>query len=654
MNIKVIILLLVLSLGLSAKSLKQTVKETMTSYSEIVVNNLKVKSKKKNIKKEESAYYPTLDLESYWEVTRKSIKMDYQHSYPSWDRNDGDRTTLTATQLLWDWKKTPYKIDESQYAYTSTYFQTNTKNEKLIFDITKSYIDLVKQYELNQVLQYSEEAHQKALQIAQEKEEISGEALETYKTLGMVSAQEDKRLTQEKDTRKIIAAFKKYTGHDVYDVCRPIIDKDLIPKTLDEAISIALVNSPKIKEQEEIIKKQEALIAQSDSAYLPSLKLKLDAIYDHDLETQKAKTREVDGRVTLNWNFYSGGKDLTIEEQREVDLLKEKKTLEKIKGEVIESVTNLYTKYFKTEARISNFQDAIDSKVSILKITNEQLQDGTKTFLDVLMAQKAVIDAQDNKIKQEFELYNAYYDLLREFYILTDTILAQPDRVCKPRKVKNLIKFEEEKEGDLDNLLEDDSNMLDDNDTDDNISDDNISDENLTDNNETNNSFVAPELTLEEKVAKAFEGTDLQYDKDSMTLVLPVRYTSFDKYKVVDSSKDKLRDQLNSFAPELLQILQDNRDQIKAIDLRTYDSSEYRGSKNAVDAFRLNTILSKSRARKLKAYFLETAKENGLDMKFFKSKLQAEGMSSTKLIKDKDGIEDRVASRRMVLKIIKK
>lgn len=637
---------------LNANSLKETVTQTIMTNSEIISNQLKIKSAQKDIEVEEGGYYPTLDLEAYAQKGQTKDRRKGQ-AKEAWAKEEGGRATLKASQLLYNGWNTQSKVKEKEHNYLEKTYRYTQENENIVFDIIEAYNDLVKYNELKQVMGYSQKAHNEALEVAYDKEEISGEALETLKTLNLISIQEDKKLALDNDINKARSKYRSLTSMDkVGNICRPVIDKRLIPNTLEETIKVALENNYKIKEQKEIVKKQKEILSQEDSNFHPDIRLNLSAAYDKDLElNDNGVQKEYIGQVMLNWNFYNGGKDDKRYDKERIRLNEENKNLEKITNDVIENITNLYYTYEKTKSRIENFEKSIKSNEEILALTKDQLEDGTKTFIDVLQIKSKLLDSQTNKIRQEFVLINTYYKILTELSIVTKTVMNSYDQVCLNEKVQDLTNENKPaQEENLDDLLDADSS----------INSEADSKESLNEVLEEEQTVVEEEqVTVVEKanfvdqISESFStNKNVNFDKDNLSITIRTTPESFRKGKLNPNSNFTYK--LDSFSSEFMETLDKNKDSIRAIHLEAYTSSEYRSVEGLENKFKANLRASKKRANELKEYFRKQAIDEKLDTKWFDENIVAVGKGSLNLIKDANGVEDKEASRRVIIKIIKR
>jgi outer membrane protein OmpA-like peptidoglycan-associated protein len=501
---------------------------------------------------------------------------------------------------------------------------------------------LVKYKELTQLTNYLNKAYDIAMNVALDKEEISGETIEVLKTKAMIQTQKDKTLEENNKKSKAKIKYIRLTSTQPSKLmCRPTINILDLPTNINDLVKLSLNNNYKIKAQIEKIKEQQEIANQEELSFTPKINFNLNGIYDKDIElANDGIQKEILGKLSFNWNFYSGGKNIASQSKERIKLNQEKKTLEKVKKEIIEKVTNLYTKFNITKKRINNYKESLKTNKEILQIYREQLADGTKTFIDLLSTKAKVISSQKSIITQEFTLLTTYYELLKELSLITESITNSKDRICTKNILINNIKEDDEETEDLNNLLDD---SLTDNPT----TTEPVIDTNITIPNETkeiNNTF-------EDNVSKIFKDSNLTFDKKTLSVTLNITSNSFTKTKV--NNTDIFKKNLDNFIINYLKFVQNNKNLISTIEIDSYTSSEYRKYTNNTNKFNANTALSQRRANKLKTYFLKIVSNNNLDTIWFKKNIKALGKGPADLIL-KNGIEDKKASKRIIIKIIKK
>ena len=109
---------------------------------------------------------------------------------------------------------------------------------------------------------------------------------------------------------------------------------------------------------------------------------------------------------------------------------------------------------------------------------------------------------------------------------------------------------------------------------------------------------------------------------------------------------------LDNFFPRFIQILTDPKykDEIEEIRIEGHTSSEWAGESSPYQAYFNNMELSQDRTHNVLIYILSKIKDEKL-FNWTKSKLTANGLSSSKLIYNLDQTENKERSRRVEFKI---
>ena len=159
-----------------ATTLKQAVENAL-------VNNPEVMSLQKNseayrlyIDEEEGAYYPNVNFDAYLEKKNEVKKPEGDVQTKS--KQQGYNAQLKLEQMIYDGGLTPAKVDEAKYNYQEAKIKNISTIENIIFEVTQSYLDLVKYKELLVLSENNIAIHDSYLETAKQSEEVSGETLD--------------------------------------------------------------------------------------------------------------------------------------------------------------------------------------------------------------------------------------------------------------------------------------------------------------------------------------------------------------------------------------------------------------------------------------------------------------------------------------------
>lgn len=439
-------------------SLRDTVEYTLNENPDIISEHMKDRAYQKYVDQEESDYKPKLDLEGFLE--RSKTFNNYDDNTP--DNNgikDGSNVVLKFEHILYDGGLTPSQAQEYRYKYFGNKFTGSFKREQIIQDVVKAYIDLVSRQELVALSGNNIKTHEHYLVVAKEKEQISGEVLETHQVNSKYHFVLDRFLEQQNQNDTALSLYKKLTTRELEgNICRPIIYEEFIPMTMKEAIELGIRRSPKIQEQIQKINEQREKVVQAEANFKPTLKFQLQGQWDDDLELPENGEQDIyRARIYMSWNLYDGKKTHHMSEKEKLFLKSEQKILDAITLEVVDKIKETYRTYYNNKKRIENIRLFVQDNENILKIYKKQLEDGTRTFLDILNAESELYRSQINQIEQEFDLMKSYYDLMLNMSFLSDSILMSKNQVCSKYEYKSKIQEEKKAtptEGLSDELLD--------------------------------------------------------------------------------------------------------------------------------------------------------------------------------------------------------
>lgn len=114
----------------------------------------------------------------------------------------------------------------------------------------------------------------------------------------------------------------------------------------------------------------------------------------------------------------------------------------------------------------------------------------------------------------------------------------------------------------------------------------------------------------------------------------------------------KFQNILSDFIPRYLAVLSNYKNSIDEIRIEGHTSSEWRYKTSEDKAYFYNMQLSQERTRSVLEYAYNIKKINNEQRQWIKEKFAAVGFSSSKIIKDISGSEDKERSRRVTFRVI--
>lgn len=118
-----------------------------------------------------------------------------------------------------------------------------------------------------------------------------------------------------------------------------------------------------------------------------------------------------------------------------------------------------------------------------------------------------------------------------------------------------------------------------------------------------------------------------------------------------DEIRPDFRNILSSFFPRYLESINEFREDIREIRIEGHTSSEYKAAGSSEAAYFLNMSLSQDRTRAILRYVLSLP-GSGKYAEWAKALITANGLSSSRLIMNSNGEEDKILSRRVEFRLL--
>ena len=186
------------SSSLHAVSLKESVEKVLANNPEVIAEKNNQEAFKKYIDERKANYYPRIDVDGRLEKSNSDKKYKTQPNASGQvngsDQEDGYNVGIALNQMLYDGDLTPSQVREAKHNNIANQFRTNRNIDTVVYDTISAYTGLVQYDELLNLTKDMIKTNEDNLQIAKEKESISGEVLETYEVESKLNFVKEKYL----------------------------------------------------------------------------------------------------------------------------------------------------------------------------------------------------------------------------------------------------------------------------------------------------------------------------------------------------------------------------------------------------------------------------------------------------------------------------
>lgn len=412
----------------NATSLKEVVEHTIQTNQDIASKSINNDAFKKYIDEKEGGYYPKVDLTSSLEKKRVEEK-----GLNAADKDlKGGNAQLDVEQLLYDGNLTPSLVDEAKAKYLSNKLKNSNDTENILLNSIGAYLNILKFEERTLITQNNLKTYEDYLGIATQTERINGEVLDKVQTKAKIHSAKSTLFEEMNSKTAANSSFVKNVGMKLdKGSCRPNIDESKIPDNLEVLQKKVLQNNYEILEQIENINEQKAIISQEQSNFLPTLKLKLQGVYDKDLLDEDLKTNVYSGKVELKYNLFNGMMDSARTDREKLFLKEAQAKLDVVTKAVLDDVIVAFESYNTAKKQIVELKQFIEENKQIINIYKDQFDSGTRNFIDVLNVEGDLYNSKIALINAEFTMYTSYYKILKATSSLQTTVLSSQNQSCE-------------------------------------------------------------------------------------------------------------------------------------------------------------------------------------------------------------------------------
>lgn len=407
---KYIYIQLILMSALSATTINQSIDSILKNNPEIKSFNNNYNSIKELIDKEKGGYLPKINLNITGEkkdVTKEvtNIKTKTKHN--------GYDAEISLNQLIYDGGLTFGKINASKIQTNITAINNSIKEDNLIFEGIKVHLDIVKyQKRLNLTKEYIK-LIKNYLKTAKSNELLSDDSLDTYEVKSKLFITNKNYLDEQDNLNNSINNYKKLTLTDINDEAKsPKIDETLISSNLPDLLQETLKNNKYIILKKHQLSKQNEIIDQVTSKYLPTIKASASSSVNDDLITKDTKINTNSLKLSLNYNLFNGGSDLALNKKESYSKKEIQNGSIDITNKIIETLNTKFTTYNLTKNKINELKKYILSNEKILELYKYKFKGGEKTFVDILTKESDLYSSKIELINEKYLLKEAYYNIL--------------------------------------------------------------------------------------------------------------------------------------------------------------------------------------------------------------------------------------------------
>lgn len=379
---------------------------------------------KEELSQAKALYMPSVDFlgESGYERTDSTLVTNSPENL--WH----NRASLTLTQLLFDGYGTDSEIKRQKYRVQSASNRVAEVAEFTGLDVVQAYLDVLRQRDLLAIARANVDDHLKIL-----------DTIKTGANAGTVTegdvAQANARLANaratvastEQSLREAEALFIQKVGEMPGDMTFPVIPRDKLPQSVDDAVRLAVTSSPTLAVFESDMKVSHAEYEGSGSTLYPKVDVEANASFGHDLSGFKGRQNSQSILAVMKWNLYRGGADLDRQREFMYRYAQTKERRAQAARQVEKDVRDTWAGMIAADHRAKEFQNQATANEKVVAVYLDQFSLDRRTLLDVLDAQNELFVSRSSHVNALYtEMFAVFRVLALEGQMLNTLGIPKP------------------------------------------------------------------------------------------------------------------------------------------------------------------------------------------------------------------------------------
>ena len=342
--------------------------------------------------------------------------------------------SLEADYTLYDGGKSNLGLEAAKFSVLATRSKLVSIEQNVLFEAVTAYLGVIRETENVALRENNLSVISEELRAANDRFEV-GEITKTDVALAeaRLAASNSALAVAKGSYEKAVASYVSAVGEKPGSLEYPNFVPE-VPNSLESAIAIALTEHPSIDELKNLIKVSEINSKIADLSTGFTISLESSVSVDEEGETSGSLSVSASGPIFSGGKLYSSSrKKIALKEQTLARLYSSKISIE-------QNVTNAFSSLKVAQAAKSAAEEQIRASEVALTGVKEEALLGARTTLDVLNAEKDLLDARMQLISAKVDENLSLYRLLLQIGRLTADYLSLPVRQYDVKKYYDLVK----------------------------------------------------------------------------------------------------------------------------------------------------------------------------------------------------------------------
>ncbi|HLH47743.1 MAG TPA: TolC family outer membrane protein [Roseiarcus sp.] len=372
-----------------------------------------VRASDENVPKANAGFLPTINGQASYGFSDTQFNAPGQSgSLIAHPRGFG----VTATENLWNGNRTINGVRQAESSVLASREQLRNTEQNVLLNAVTFYMNVLRDSAILSLNRANVDVLKEQLRNTQDRFNV-GEVTKTdvAQAQASLAGAEAQALSAQSTLQSSIASYRQTVGDQPKSLAPVKPLERLLPRSLQEAIAIGLVEHPAIVAALHGVDAAELNVKIVEGALLPTLSAQLQVADQWDsaaVATIPNHVINATATAQLTIPIYQGGSEYASTRQAKEQLTQQELQVAQQRDAVRAAVTSAWWLFSVSPAVIRSSKAQVDAAAVALAGVREEAKVGQRTTLDVLNAQQALLNARVQLVSAEHDQVVASYALL--------------------------------------------------------------------------------------------------------------------------------------------------------------------------------------------------------------------------------------------------
>ncbi|MBY0500793.1 MAG: TolC family outer membrane protein [Alphaproteobacteria bacterium] len=425
-------------------SLQEAVLTALETNPSIGVDEANARASDIEIDTARAGYFPSLDIVQstlgyqYVRIKNKAapLSIPFDGHSTEWVTNP----TVVLSQTIFDGLATPFAVERARKEAEAADSILGQTREQIAFSAVSTYVILLAQQRLLHLADENIKKHQDILEKVKKHVEAG---ISTIADIYQVQSRlDDAFIIRDRTIGQLenaVSNFIAVVGFKPDDLDSPFLPEEPLSDGLEVILSRTSQSNPSVVVEKNNLMVAEAALDQTLSPFMPTVQVQLDSnapIYNAN--GTEGRQSNFTAQVVLNYNLYSGGRDLAKRKAQTERVVAAKKKLDVARRNALQVCRSAWAKYLSDQAQVQDSKKAVEVNTKLQRAYELQFELISRPLIDLLDAYVSYYRSQNDHINAQADAYINHALLLASMGNLESTFHHRKDEAyseaCLPHQ----------------------------------------------------------------------------------------------------------------------------------------------------------------------------------------------------------------------------